>query len=442
MDYSGYYPPNGNYDDQDPPDGSENGNYDDRSPPDGSEDGNSDKDEENGNALKKHVEFLAELGYVDIKCIKCEGSTYVYKAKKDNTWKVIHLFDHIEDSGLETALRIKAEINPSVDATNLIFPSQISDKDGSVVDGVLESDLIDGQTLDDYIKEHPKHWIYILQQVAASLAVLKKCQIMHNDLHAGNIIIIPTNESPWLPTFRLDDMEVTVQFVNHPCQVFIIDWDRASAEGIFNDKLTENGKDYCQLFGQCNVFQHGYDLFTFLAQFRIDLEKNAWDQVVKTVAKAVTHASAKQCIRDLFKTPVFEGDIRNISRDKQLRRVYSKLYHLHLKYEDHPDILKDKISKLLGSIQTPDSSDESLNSMVKYLHDVAYDRKEFMRPIHAAEWHACLCMGPKCNRCIQELGLGCLPDSYELMKVLYKLYIPKHKKRKRRNCTNRILYTK
>lgn len=110
--------------------------------------------------------------------------------------------------------------------------------------------------------------------------------------------------------------------------------------------------------------------------------------------------------------------MEHIVADDTLRDAYSKLYHIHKKNDSHR---QRDIERVLDSIPIPGDRDPRFK-MVHYLHKIASNHNTWtsMRRMYAADWHACLCTGPTCDRCTKELGLHCLPKPHVLLEAIYK----------------------
>lgn len=111
----------------------------------------------------------------------------------------------------------------------------------------------------------------IIAMVAQCLITLKKYQIMHHDLHTGNVFLQKLT-TPRKITYSYPELTETKKksFVTRFVPV-IYDFDHGYGTGFANNntKLTHH---FCESLGECNEFVNNYDWYTFLTYFFKDLE--------------------------------------------------------------------------------------------------------------------------------------------------------------------------
>lgn len=98
----------------------------------------------------------------------------------------------------------------------------------------------------------------ILFQIIFSLVVMNRFRLVHNDLHADNILVSKLSRPITLYyKYKQKIFKITTQYVP-----YIFDWDRAFSDLLGPNKLLD--KTYCDMVNTCNRFSSKFDLDTLL----------------------------------------------------------------------------------------------------------------------------------------------------------------------------------
>ncbi len=107
--------------------------------------------------------------------------------------------------------------------------------------------------------EDEEDCIKVLFQLFYSLNVMWDNKLMHNDLHANNILVVIFDEERTL-NFKIEDEFFSIKTRFMP---FIFDWDRAYSPLVGNNMVLENGY-WCEKMDICNDLNPIRDVYTLL----------------------------------------------------------------------------------------------------------------------------------------------------------------------------------
>ena len=158
----------------------------------------------------------------------------------------------------------------------LQFKQQLSLKAGSFKINEIRASVIEraagGMTLSEFLQTADNSIIYnkelfaILFQIFYTLKVFSQIGLSHNDLHSGNIFLMPaTTRQKYYQITAQDYRQVSSTF-----DVFIFDFDRGSKIAtVFEPTEIENyglsNGGVCAQFGQCNGVNERAEIFPLLA---------------------------------------------------------------------------------------------------------------------------------------------------------------------------------
>ena len=151
----------------------------------------------------------------------------------------------------------------------------INEIEASVVEratnGTTLSDFLD-KAVDD--PKYSKELIALLFQIFYTLKVFSQLGLSHNDLHSGNIFVVPaTTTTKYYQISTNDYRKVESVF-----DVRIFDFDRGAKVSTEHDgkEIENHGLSdgfYCQKFGQCNGVNERSEIFPVLVSFNIQTRK-------------------------------------------------------------------------------------------------------------------------------------------------------------------------
>lgn len=348
-----------------------------------------------------------------------EDDTRIYyaRARSNDEDVVLHVVSDLPNSGLNTALQIQRQINPSQYTTSLVFPISKMTKSNGGGPTILETKRISGMSLDEFLSLNPDKWKPVLLQLCLCLEVLRDCGIMHNDLHSKNILVQDADRRSPNLTFRLSSTDVELSRCNY--QVHIIDWDRASAiaHGIRNPSL--DSQHLCLQFGQCNTFTPAYDFFKCLYNFRA--HTGVWEHVLGALLQS-TRDRNRNIVNQMFRTKVFDSFQEELLRDggATLQDAYSRLYQLHTSRSGADHTKQDEISKILSTLSNLTGREYELGQELKEkaLNFGYWTQAKKMYPW---DGYACVCERiPRCDTCTKDPNLKYLPTPFDLYETLQR----------------------
>jgi hypothetical protein len=137
---------------------------------------------------------------------------------------------------------------------------------------VFFTDFIEHVTLRDFISTHnnnsnfPNHINKIIIQIILALAAMSTEELMHNDLHTGNIMIETLKSNTTLYYNLGKNLQYEVPNVKY--KVYIFDWDfgfcgNKQLIGVHNNKKIPLG-EFCENNGICDSYDMSFDLFLVL----------------------------------------------------------------------------------------------------------------------------------------------------------------------------------
>ena len=204
---------------------------------------------------------------------------------RDNVIKWIG-FQSVELESIENPFLI-AKAN-----SNLFKPSNFPDEDNiswySL--NMTITEFNDGMTLRQFFNSNPRHThdefiVPILFQLVWSIRILQAHDIQHNDLHLGNIFLVPNPDPKLDRTYKTDYGEIYTLPSNAPL-VLLFDWDLANTSENKGPKASD--PIYCEQYGICEPLNERRDIFRLfngLIIETIDQRKQISDTVTRFLKK-------------------------------------------------------------------------------------------------------------------------------------------------------------
>jgi len=189
---------------------------------------------------------------------------------------------------------------------------------------MLATEYIVGETLGEYSDRREfGYWMWeILLQLAIACYALFLSKTAHNDLHAGNIILVKNDSSI---TFKVED---DVYTINPQFTPKIFDFDQAFTERYKQNPslqivFNQEGKrisDNCGLFGKCNEVVQGRDICTIFNAVYMRYQK---PEIISVLSEHdLTNDFAREMDNDNYTRDWYDNNIfdlptiiRNIARN-------------------------------------------------------------------------------------------------------------------------------
>jgi Leucine-rich repeat (LRR) protein len=129
---------------------------------------------------------------------------------------------------------------------------------------IMES--IHGYNLFDFLMKYPLSFIEIiccLFQIFYTLKCFERVNLVHNDLHLGNILV---EQTPIKYTYKIDTDINPFSIIELQCDftIKIFDFDRASVYNPFVQRNFKLDINLCKLFNQCNMKNYKVDIYYIL----------------------------------------------------------------------------------------------------------------------------------------------------------------------------------
>lgn len=110
--------------------------------------------------------------------------------------------------------------------------------------------------------------LQIAAQVAQCLAVFEKEEIMHHDLHTGNVFLRRLPEKQQI-VYKYPKREGVEQKLTTGFFATLYDFDHGTGRGFDNTTITH---EFCITIGECNGFVKNFDWYTFLTYYILTLQ--------------------------------------------------------------------------------------------------------------------------------------------------------------------------
>jgi hypothetical protein len=121
----------------------------------------------------------------------------------------------------------------------------------------------------------------MITDVISGIVALNNFKCSHNDLHHGNILVVPWNKTKekQITTYKFDNPHKTRTNKVDPVLVYqtksryhplIYDWDRAYVQSLGPNPLLTKAPDLCYYGANCNEFVPSRDILKFLGSIFVD----------------------------------------------------------------------------------------------------------------------------------------------------------------------------